>query len=57
VPAFEGKVQSAKMLATGEKLSTNVGSNGELILSLPASAPDKISSTIKLEIKGFASKQ
>jgi alpha-L-fucosidase len=52
VPALEGKVVSAKMLASGEKLPMSVGTDGELILTIPASAPDKISSTIKLEIKG-----
>ncbi|HXF10172.1 MAG TPA: alpha-L-fucosidase, partial [Desulfuromonadaceae bacterium] len=53
VPAMEGKVQSAKMLVSGQKLTSSVSPNGELVLSLPATAPDKISSTIKLEIKGF----
>jgi alpha-L-fucosidase len=52
VPALQGKVVSAKMLVSGEKLPMSVGANGELILSLPATAPDKISSTIKVEIKG-----
>jgi alpha-L-fucosidase len=52
VPALQGKIQSAKLLVNGAKVPMNVGANGELILSLPATAPDKISSTIKLEIKG-----
>jgi alpha-L-fucosidase len=52
VPALEGKVRSAKLLASGVKLPMNVSANGELILSLPAAAPDKISSTIKLEVRG-----
>jgi len=56
VPALEGKVQSAKLLATGAKLAMNTSPNGELVLSLPATAPDKISSTIKLEIKGAIQK-
>ena len=52
VPAMEGKVVSAKLLANGTKLPMSVNQNGELVLSLPSAAPDKISSTIKLEIKG-----
>jgi hypothetical protein len=52
VPALEGKVQSAKLLASGQKLPMSVGANGELVLSLPEMAPDKISTTIKLEVKG-----
>ena len=52
VPALEGKVQSAKLLVGGAKIPTTVGANGELVLSLPNAAPDKISTTIKLEIKG-----
>jgi alpha-L-fucosidase len=56
VPALAGKVQSAKLLATGEKLAVNTNPNGELVVSLPATAPDKISSTIKVEIKGAIQK-
>ena len=56
VPAPPGKVQSARLLATGEKLAMNTNPNGEMVLSLPAAAPDKISSTIKVEIKGAIQK-
>jgi len=56
VPAMEGKVQSAKLLATGKKLAMTTSPNGELVLTLPATAPDKISSTIKVEIKGAIQK-
>lgn len=52
VPALTGKVVSAKLLATGAKLPMSVDANGGLVLTLPAAAPDKISSSIKLEIKG-----
>ncbi|HXT11488.1 MAG TPA: alpha-L-fucosidase [Candidatus Angelobacter sp.] len=52
VPAMEGKVVSAKLLANGTTLPMSVNENGELVLTLPSTAPDKISSTIKLEIKG-----
>src|SRR5215469_18345009 len=52
VPSLEGKVKSARLLATGEKLAINPGDNGQLIISVPKDAPDKISSTIKLEVQG-----
>jgi hypothetical protein len=45
-------VKSGRLLATGEKLAMNTGTGGELVLSLPKDAPDKISSTIKLEVQG-----
>lgn len=52
VPSLEGNVKSARLLATGEKLAMNVDTNGQLVLSVPKDAPDKISSTIKLEVQG-----
>jgi len=52
VPAMEGKVESAKLLANGENLPMTTDATGALVLSLPQTAPDKISSTIKLEVKG-----
>jgi alpha-L-fucosidase len=52
VPALEGKVQSAKLLANGKNVPMTVGANGELVLSLPDVASDKIATTIKLEVKG-----
>jgi alpha-L-fucosidase len=54
VPALDGKVTSAKLLANGKKLAMNVDVNGALVLSVPETAPDKISSTIKLEVKSVA---
>lgn len=52
VPSLEGKVKSARLLATGEKLAMNVANDGQLVISVPKDAPDKISSTIKLEVQG-----
>jgi alpha-L-fucosidase len=52
VPSLEGKVTSAQLLATGETLAMNAGDNGQLVISVPKDAPDKISSTIKLEVQG-----
>jgi len=52
VPALEGKVESAQLLADGKSLPMTLDATGALVLSLPQTAPDKISSTIKLEVKG-----
>lgn len=52
VPSLEGKVKSARLLATGEKLAMSMGDDGQLVISVPKDAPDKISSTIELEVQG-----
>jgi alpha-L-fucosidase len=52
VPSLEGKAKSARLLATGKKLAMNVGDDGQLVISVPKNAPDKISSTIVLEVLG-----
>lgn len=52
VPSLQGMVKSARLLATGKKLAMNVDANDELVISVPKEAPDKISSTIKLEVQG-----
>ena len=52
VPSLQGTVKSARVLATGEKIRVNASANGELILTVPKEAPDKISSTIELEVRG-----
>lgn len=49
VPGVKGKVNSAKLLANGKKLITTTGTD-DLLINLPAQAPDAISTVIKLEI-------
>jgi alpha-L-fucosidase len=51
VPGLRNSVKSATLLATGEKLPTSATDDGVRI-AVPASAPDAISSTIVLKIKG-----
>ena len=51
VPGLKNAVQSATLLADGTRLTVKAGPDG-LVLSVPAAAPDKISSTIVLEVKG-----
>jgi alpha-L-fucosidase len=49
VPAA-GKVLSATVLATGKRLAVKAGADGSTV-SLPAKAPDQISSTIVVKVK------
>jgi alpha-L-fucosidase len=51
VPGLNNKVKSATLLATGEKLKTSADADG-VTIEVPATAPDAISSTIVLKIKG-----
>jgi alpha-L-fucosidase len=51
VPGLKNKIISAKLLATGAKLNTSAGLDG-VNVSVPATAPDKISSTIVLKLDG-----
>lgn len=49
VPGVKGKVTSAKLLANGKKLTTTTGTD-ELLINVPAQAPDAISTVIKVEV-------
>jgi alpha-L-fucosidase len=51
VPGLKNKISSAKLLATGKKLETSVTPDG-VVVNLPATAPDAISSTVVLKFKG-----
>ena len=51
VPGLKNKVTSAKLLAGGKKLEANT-SGERLVIQVPAKAPDKISSTLALQIEG-----
>jgi alpha-L-fucosidase len=53
VPGLKNSVESATLLATGETLKTAMNADGVMI-DIPASAPDAISSTIVVKIKGAA---
>ena len=54
VPGLRNEVESARVLATGEKLATTADAGG-VVITLPAAPPDKISSTIALKIRGTPS--
>ena len=51
VPGLKNSVRSATLLATGETLTTSATDDG-VVIQVPATAPDSISSTIVLKIKG-----
>jgi alpha-L-fucosidase len=51
VPGLKNSVQSARLLATGKKLKTMADADG-VVIAVPTAAPDSISSTIVLKIKG-----
>ena len=51
IPGLKNKVSSATVLATGHAVSATSQGNG-LLLTVPASAPDKIASVIKVEVQG-----
>jgi hypothetical protein len=51
VPGWRSGVVIATLKATGKELPVETGAGG-LTLTLPATPPDRISSTIVLEVKG-----
>ena len=51
VPGLKNTITSAKLLATGKSLKTSVTPDGVLV-DVPTNAPDAISSTVVLQIKG-----
>jgi alpha-L-fucosidase len=53
IPGLNNKVISAKLLANGTKLTTNLSKEGVLTVNLPSAAIDPIASVIKVEVKGI----
>lgn len=51
VPGLKNPVQSARLLATGKKLKA-ANASDSIVVEVPAGAPDKISSTVVLKVKG-----
>lgn len=51
VPGLKNKVESLTLLANGKKLTSAAGETG-VTVTLPPTAPDQISSTVVLKIKG-----
>jgi len=51
IPGVKNKVVSARLLATGAKLTT-IQAQGGTVIKVPEAAPDTIASVIKLKVKG-----
>lgn len=51
VPGLKNSIESARLLADGQKLAVKNRQDG-VVISVPATAPDKISSTVVLKFKG-----
>jgi alpha-L-fucosidase len=52
VPGVKNSVVSAKLLATGAKVKTSLAKDGNLTITLPATAPDPLVSVIRVDVKG-----
>ena len=53
VPGLKSKVQKAYLLADAKKMPLSMtGSDEGVTISVPTTAPDKISSTVVLEVNG-----
>ena len=55
VPGFHNDVNRAVLLASGKKLTTSIDKD-QLVITLPAQAPDTIATVIKVEVKGIVEK-
>ncbi len=53
IPEFRNSVISAKLVATGGKVKTVLSKDGNLTISLPASAPDPIASVVRIDVRGM----
>jgi alpha-L-fucosidase len=51
VPGLKNEVESATLLAGGKKLTAATVADG-VVVTVPAAAPDRISSTVVLKVKG-----
>jgi alpha-L-fucosidase len=56
VPGVKNAIASAKLLANGKTLNTKSTEDG-IVIDIPANAPDKIASVIKLIVKGKIDEQ
>jgi alpha-L-fucosidase len=57
IPGVKNSIVSAKLLATGAKVKTLLAKDGNLTITLPATAPDPLVTVIRVDVKGkFGSK-
>jgi alpha-L-fucosidase len=55
VPGLLNDVKNATLLATGKKLQTRKDKD-QLVISLPATAPDAMATVIRLDVEGIVEK-
>lgn len=52
IPGVKNSVVSAKLLANGQKVKAVLSKDGNLTLTLPATAPDQIATVIRVDVRG-----
>jgi alpha-L-fucosidase len=52
IPGVKNSVVFAKLLATGAKVKASLAKDGNLTITLPATAPDPMVSVIRVDVKG-----
>lgn len=52
IAGVKNSVVSAKLLATGAKVKASLAKDGNLTITLPATAPDPLASVIRVDVKG-----
>jgi len=52
IPGVKNSVVTAKLLATGAKVKASLAKDGNLTITLPATAPDPLVSVIRVDVKG-----
>lgn len=57
IPGVKNSVVSAKLLATGAKVKSTLTKDGNLTLTLPATAPDPVATVIRVDVHGKVENQ
>ena len=57
IPGVKNSVVSAKLLATGAKVKSTLKKDGNLTLTLPATAPDPVATVIRVDVHGKVENQ
>jgi alpha-L-fucosidase len=52
IPGVKNRLVSAKLLATGAKVKSTLTKDGNLTLTLPATAPDPVATVIRVDVHG-----
>jgi len=52
IPSFKNSVVSAKIITNGTKVKTSLSKDGNLTVTLPATAPDQVATVVRIDVKG-----